>query len=144
MDRCPRLPQLSPGRLVVAPAPQLANLFDRLGHSQDLVERLVSVYEVLSPQLVDSYSLHLEHTSRVSEGPVARALELVLADERRDGAEGRALLRSIAGADRDSARTYEVRADLVGWLSGRALGLAWGSWDAGSPSGVRGGQGRNP
>ncbi len=125
MERCPRLPHLEPRALVVAPDPGLADLFDRLAHCPDLAQRLASAYEMLVPQLIDSYSLHLQRASRVSEGPVVRALELVLADERRDGAEGRSLLGALVGTAKGQAAARDVRADLAGWLSRRSSDLAW-------------------
>jgi hypothetical protein len=81
--------------LVVAPGEALAGLMNELcqpGHAQ---QALGATYRVALPRLVVAYSAHLGTSRMVSDGPVRRACELVLADESRDWREGEALLQSM-------------------------------------------------
>jgi hypothetical protein len=77
---------------------------------------------------VTRYSLHLKSTSRVSDGPVARGLQLALADEERAWREGETLVQSLLTAgpmvQAATARQGELEARLVqaGGLLGSSAG----------------------
>jgi hypothetical protein len=83
--RIPILAHLAVGSLVVPPSAEVADALEGPGESS-------MVYRVVLPGLVEVYARHLDRARPVADGPVIRALELVLADERRDLSEGQALL----------------------------------------------------
>jgi hypothetical protein len=80
------------------------------------LERLVGVYQVLAPAMVAGYDDTLSRTSTWSDGPVARALRLVVDDERSDLAEGLAFVEDLvdtgAAVDRAARRRAEIEATL--------------------------------
>jgi len=59
------------------------------------IERLAGVYGVVLPELLDAYRAHLGRAVAVSDGPVIRVLERVVAEEIRERAEGEAVLQSL-------------------------------------------------
>jgi hypothetical protein len=95
----PALPHLPASGLVVPDeasarlAATLVDLDDRTDPAADdgVAARLDAVYGVALPQLVGSYTDHLEHTTVVADGPTTRVLRLVLADLADDLAAGEAL-----------------------------------------------------
>lgn len=97
--RIPLLPHLPVPAVVVPPDPAAENLLD----ATDPKLVLSTVCRVILPGLVDVYERHLGGASPISDGPVIRALELVLADERRDLSEG---IAALEGLERDLARAY--------------------------------------
>ncbi len=68
--------------------------------------RLAALYRVVLPRLVTTYELHLAGTMRGTDGPVARALTLVLNDEREDWRSGERLLERIVVRPHDVAACY--------------------------------------
>ncbi len=90
-SRIPILAHLPVGSLVVPPRPEVRDILEGPGES------LVAVYRVVLPSLVGVYARHLTRARPVADGPVIRALELVLADERRDLSEGQGLLSPFGG-----------------------------------------------
>lgn len=98
-DLLPALPHL-PAAELVAPDDAAAQLVAALGDMDGSTEpasddgvaaRLDAVYGVALPQLVDSYTDHLEHTTVIADGPTTRVLRLVLADLADDRAAGEEL-----------------------------------------------------
>lgn len=78
--------------------------------------RLVGVYSVALPALVTVHRWHLDAADPVCDGPVARTLRAVIADEGRDLAEGEELLQAMRAAPGGSAATE--------WAARRAAELA--------------------
>lgn len=69
------------------------------GDGRATVEALAAVYEVAVSALVAAYAEHLAAASDVSDGPLVRALTLVLRDEREGEAEGRALVARLVRSE---------------------------------------------
>lgn len=79
------------------------------------LDRLAGFYQALLPRLVVGHAETLDATSRVSDGPLARRLRLVIEDERADLAEGLAVLESMpeaGAADLAASRRAAVEAAL--------------------------------
>jgi hypothetical protein len=117
-DLLPSLPHLDPAELTTPPHPTLAELFEALNEdggadpavTDPTVERLVGAYRVLLPRSVTRYAAHLEATSPVTDGPVIRALELVLADDRAAWQRGERLVQSLVVTDAEIERAATQQA----------------------------------
>lgn len=90
---------------------------------------LAGLYRVVLPRLVVSYQAHLGVASPVSDGPVIRALRLVLADETDDWRDGELMVQQlmVGPGDADLVHTFLrdletglVRAGLHPGLTGTA------------------------
>lgn len=126
--RLPLLPGLGADVVVVAPNDSVASLLDGAAQpGSDPGAGLVGVYRVALPQLVAVYRRHLASARRVADGPVMRALDLVLADEVRDWHEGEALLASEVPG---TAGALAVPGPPEGPPGGRGgPGGPWHGWD---------------
>lgn len=80
------------------------------------VERLVGMYRVLVPHKLATYRRHLAGVSPVADGPVTRALRLVLQDEVEDWQEGEALLQARLTTPALARRAAEHQGDLEALL----------------------------
>jgi hypothetical protein len=69
--------------------------------------RLAGLYRVVLPRLVTSYERHLGAASSVTDGPVARALRLVLNDEIEDWHAGERLVQRLVTRPHDVAAVHE-------------------------------------
>jgi hypothetical protein len=102
-----RLPALAefPAEQFVAPAsPAMEALVAALRASAGTIERLVGAYRVLLPRQVGMYQHHRERASAITDGPVIRALDLVLAEELNDWRRGEHLLQGLLGDAGDIQR----------------------------------------
>ncbi len=81
------------------------------------IEKLVGAYRVLVPHAASAYGHHLDHTSPISDGPLIRALRLVLSDQLDQWREGETLLhaqlRSDADVERASSHQLQLERLLV-------------------------------
>ena len=98
-------------------------LLDGVASVSGTLERLVGAYRVVVPRLVAAYTAHLHHTSAAADGPTARALGLVLADEVAAWREGELLVQSLIASPADARRAAEHQAGLEA-LAAAAGGLA--------------------
>ena len=69
--------------------------------------RLAGLYRVVLPRLVTSYERHLRAAGPVTDGPVARALRLVLNDEIDDWHAGERLVERLMTRPHDVAAVHE-------------------------------------
>jgi hypothetical protein len=69
--------------------------------------RLAGLYRVVLPRLVTSYHRHLEMATTVTDGPIIRALRLVLNDEIEDWQAGERLVQRLVARPHDVAAVYE-------------------------------------
>ncbi|MGA3148489.1 MAG: hypothetical protein ABSF33_13585 [Acidimicrobiales bacterium] len=69
--------------------------------------RLAGLYRVVLPRLVTSYERHLGVTGPVTDGPVARALRLVLNDEIEDWLAGERLVERLVTRPHDVVAVHE-------------------------------------
>ena len=68
---------------------------------------LAGLYRVVLPRLIASYGRHLEVTGPAADGPVRRALRLVLADEVEDVLAGERLVERLIARPHDVAAVHE-------------------------------------
>ncbi len=87
--------------------------------------RLAGLYRVVLPRLVISYQRHLGATSLITDGPVARALRLVLNDEIEDWHAGERLVERLMARPHDVEAVYEFlqRLETVVVVPGARSGL---------------------
>ncbi len=69
--------------------------------------RLAGLYRVVLPRLVTTYERHLRVVGAVTDGPVLRALRLVLNDEIDDWRAGERLVERLVTRPHDVAAVYE-------------------------------------
>jgi hypothetical protein len=126
-DRLPVLSGVDPAGLSV-PSPSSAALFaalDGMAPTNDLpgstwppadeeapgrpgaLPRLAGLYRVVLPRLVTSYERHLRVVSPVTDGPVARALRLVLNDEIEEWHAGERLVQRLVTRPHDVAAVHD-------------------------------------
>jgi len=69
--------------------------------------RLAGLYRVVLPRLVTSYERHLAAASPATDGPIVRALQLVLNDEIEDWHAGERLVERLMTRPHDVAAVHE-------------------------------------
>jgi len=87
------------------------------------IERLAGAYRVFLPRMITAYSDHLAAASAVADGPVIRALRLVVRDEVEAWAAGEGVLQSLLLTEEQvhSAALHQARLE---WLIARAGGVS--------------------
>lgn len=94
-DRLPVRDGVSADELTVAPA-VAARVLAVLDMSRtETAPLMAGLYRVVLPRLVTGYTGHLGATAAVSDGPVIRALRLVLTDEIEDWHAGERLVQGL-------------------------------------------------
>lgn len=95
-ERLPELEETPPDHMTAHPGAAMAEFADALdADGLDTLERLVGVARVLLPHCISAYSHQLHNTSRVTDAPTARVLDLVVADEIEDWRLGELLMQSV-------------------------------------------------
>jgi hypothetical protein len=89
------------------PGPPWPEGADRGSGPPGALPRLAGLYRVVLPRLVTSYERHLRVAGEVSDGPVRRALRLVLNDEIDDWRAGERLVQRLVTRPHDVAAVYE-------------------------------------
>ena len=74
--------------------------------------RRAGLYRVVVPRLVTTYTRHLRVTVPVADGPLRRALRLVLRDEVEDWLAGERLVQRLVQRPHDVAAVYEFQEHL--------------------------------
>ena len=94
-DRLPVRDGVSADELTVAPAvaARVLSTLDRRG--PDAVSLVAGLYRVVLPRLVTGYASHLRAAAPVGDGPVIRALRLVMTDEVEDWHAGERLVQRL-------------------------------------------------
>jgi len=115
-DRLPVLAGADPDGLTRPPVPAGTVLAALAGHDtpgedgaagpQGVLPRLAGLYRVVLPRLVVTYGRHLAAASEATDGPLIRALRLVLADEVEDWHAGERLVQRLVTRPHDVAAVY--------------------------------------
>lgn len=123
----PSVPGLAPDRLSLGPdgllseparQPALRELMEAVAEPEGpeddgkVVQRLVGLYRVLLPRLLTTYRHHLEAASVVADGPIVRALELIVGDETGDWRRGESVLQSLITSSAAAQRAADRQARL--------------------------------
>jgi hypothetical protein len=134
-DRLPVRDGVSADELTVAPA-AAARVFDVLGRAgqdmtgADATPLLAGLYRVVLPRLVTGYSAHLRSTAPVSDGPVIRALRLVLTDEIEDWHAGERLVQGLLVRPDDVAPVSACQHKLESMVVEAGTGIGLTGWPA--------------
>jgi uncharacterized ferritin-like protein (DUF455 family) len=89
---------------------------NELTNTPDLLERLVGVFWVLRPHLLQVYAHHLEQADSVSDNPTARLLQRAYDDHRRFTTWGDKLIRELAQETRQTEQALAWRDHLLALL----------------------------
>ncbi len=84
--------------------PPLAAVLDAVAEPTDTIARLAGAYQVLLSHLVTAYSRLREAATAASDGPLARALELMVGDDVVACREGQCLLEGLPVSRPDAER----------------------------------------
>jgi hypothetical protein len=114
-----------PDELVAAPGAGAKAALDVLadlgsGDASGL-ERAAGLYRVVVPRLVTAYGRHRHAATAVADGPVRRALRLVLTDLVADWQDGEALVQQLVRSPADATRAAEAQAAVESALSADGL-----------------------
>jgi len=94
-NRIPKLEHHPPTEVTRPPNDAVVELVDMVTSAAGSVDRLVGVYRVLIPRLIEEYEALLQATSPLTDGPTARVLKLCLADLHNELREGETALASV-------------------------------------------------
>lgn len=123
-ERLPLTPEMSADRLTAPASGEVAAFAAALAEprSEDqTIEKLVGAYRVLLPRMIAAYSQHLRATTEIADGPVIRALRLVLRDELEGWARGEELVQSLLRAEGQVRRAADHQGRLEALLAATAL-----------------------
>lgn len=84
--------------------------------------RLAGLYRVVLPRLVTTYVRHRRAANPVTDGPVLRALQLVLNDEIEDWHAGERLVQRLVTRPHDVAAIYQFQMHLESIVVGAGAG----------------------
>ena len=126
-EQLPTAGELTPERLTTPANEGLAAFVTALADhegSGHTIEKLVGAYRVLLPRVIAAYSAHLAATSAISDGPVIRALRLVVRDEVEGWSRGEALIHSLLRTEEQvrSAALHQARLEWAIALAGGVTG----------------------
>ena len=122
-DRLPVRDGVSADSLTVAPQ-GAAPVFRALDEAGPETAPLVAgLYRVVLPRLVTGYSRHLQAALPVSDGPVIRALRLVLTDEIEDWHAGERLVQELLARPGDVPPVSAMQQRLESIVAGTGEGL---------------------
>jgi hypothetical protein len=112
-------------RMDVAPDGALERFFDELLTAQGTLEKLVALYGVLKPALLDAYRAHIAHCNPVIDHPTRRMLRHLLVDEEEAAVWGRAAVAAVTEAETDMDKASAWAAHLRAYLqaAGSIIGV---------------------
>jgi len=93
-----RLPELK-GRSehfhYIAPSDAFVKLLEKIWRANDSLRRMVALYRVLKPALVEAYEHHLEHAELPADEPTAYILRNILAEENDHSEWGETIINTL-------------------------------------------------
>ena len=113
--RLPELREMKPERLTVPPNEELVAFVNAMTEpeaSGQTIEKLVGVYRVLLPATIAAYTYHRNGTSRITDMPTIRILEMALKDEYEDWCDGEMLIQSMIETPEEVDRAAAHQAKL--------------------------------
>jgi hypothetical protein len=101
-----------------APDGALAPVLDAVAEPSGTLARLVGAYRVVLPRVVTAYAGQVEEASPLSEGPLVRALNLMLADDVEAWRVGEGLVQRclMSAADAELAARHAARIEAL-WVA---------------------------
>lgn len=108
--RLPQLAGVDPVALAGPPSPAADGCLEELARLSDPAERLAAVYRGLLPALVGTQRRLLRAANPVSDGPVARAVRMVLAEETEEVQEAEEVLAGLLATESDHERAALIAA----------------------------------
>jgi hypothetical protein len=88
----------------VTPSDALSRFLDELLMAEDTLERLVALYGVLKPALLETYRAHFEEANPLIDHPTRRVIKSMLDDEEESAIWGRAALDAVLESDEAKRR----------------------------------------
>lgn len=104
-------------RMDVSPHPDLDRFFDELLASEDTFEKIIGLYGVLRPALLEAYRDHVARSNPVIDQPTRRMLRHIVLDEEDIDAWSRAAVTALTPTPADQSRAEAWMAHLRAWLA---------------------------
>jgi len=93
-----------PPKMDVSPDAALDRFFDELWTASDTLEKIVGLYGVLKPMLLEAYRAHYEYANPLVDYPTRRILRFMMLEEEEANAWGAAALDALLQTPDDQAR----------------------------------------
>jgi len=100
--RLPELGKLKPDELAVAPHSEVEALFTSFAapgegqrRANDTLDKLVGLYRVILPALINAYTYHRHNASRLRDAPTLRILDLCLHDDLEQWRQGEMMIQAM-------------------------------------------------
>lgn len=124
-DRVPTIGDLDPASLAIPPSAEVDGLLGGLGGAPPggTLLRLVALGRVVLPRLVAGYGRHLRRAAPVADGPVVRALRMVVRDDLESWQVTEALIQALLRRPNDVAVVTDHQQELEALLAGIGPGL---------------------
>jgi hypothetical protein len=103
-------------RMDVSPNKAIDAFFEELLTAQDTMEKIVGLYGVLRPALLDAYRLHYQNSHPVIDYPTRRMLKYILLDEEDQMTWGQAAVSAVTESPEQKARAEAWTKHLQAYL----------------------------
>jgi hypothetical protein len=114
-NRLPKLREMNRERLTGPPNPEFEVFMEALAEPGDpelTIEKLVGPYRVLIPRLIGVYTFHCNGTSRITDAPTIRVLNVMIPDCFDTWRDGEMLLQSLIDTPEKVERAARRYAEL--------------------------------
>lgn len=111
-----------PPRMDISPDAALDRFFDEMLWAKDTLERLVGLYGVLKPALLEAYRAHYDHANPLVDHPTRRVLRLLIAEEEDAVRWGEAAIAALTETPEARMRAETWTAHLRAYLAGGITG----------------------
>ena len=114
--RLPELREMNPDRKTIPPNPELEAFVDELGAPEGddkTLEKLVGMYRVALPAVISTYTYHRNNTSRITDSPTIRSLNMCLNDDLEEWVEAEMTIQSLITTADDARRAADRQAELT-------------------------------
>jgi hypothetical protein len=103
-------------RMDISPDAAIDRFFEEVLTATDTFEKIVGVYGVLRPALLQTYRTHYAHSNPIADYPTRYMLRHIIVDAEDIEAWGQQAVQSVIENDPDRARAHAWMAHLQAWL----------------------------
>ncbi len=103
-------------RMDVSPDPAIDQFFDELLTAETTLEKIVGLYGVVKPALLEAYQAHYAHSNPVIDHPTRRMIKHLIVDEEEIVAWGDAAVSAVVDSPAAQAKADQWQAHLQAYL----------------------------